>query len=69
MHKMISVLCRNGIAYCKKLLYHQYEAMIMKNHKIVNGELLQTNKKWSHLKQSQRIWIADITKKSHEKYI
>lgn len=41
----------------------------MKNHKIVNGRLLQTNKKWSHLKRSQRTWIADITKKSHEKYI
>ena len=41
----------------------------MKNHKIVNGRLLQTNKKWSHLKQSQRTWIAGITKKLHEKYI
>ena len=41
----------------------------MKNHKIVNGRLLQTNKKWSHLKRSQRTWIADITKKAHEKYI
>ena len=26
----------------------------MKNHKMVNGKLLQTNKKYSHLKQSQR---------------
>ena len=26
----------------------------MKNHKMVNGKLLQTNKKYSHLKQSQQ---------------
>ena len=41
----------------------------MKNHKLVNDVLLQTNKKWSHLKQSQKIWISDVTKKAHEKYI
>lgn len=30
---------------------------------------MQTNKKWSHLKQSQKIWISEITKKSYENYI
>ena len=34
----------------------------MKNHKMIGSRLLQTNKKWSHLKQSQRTWIFDVTK-------
>lgn len=29
----------------------------MKNHKKVNGKLLQTNKKFSHLKQAQKEFI------------
>ncbi|PFE87597.1 transposase, partial [Bacillus thuringiensis] len=31
----------------------------MKNHIKVNGKILQTNKKWSHLKQRQHIsnWL------------
>lgn len=41
----------------------------MKNHQIINGRRLQTNKKWSHLKQNQKIWISEITKKAHENYI
>jgi len=41
----------------------------MKNHIKVNGELLQTNKKWSALKQSQRDWIYELTRKSHRAYI
>ena len=41
----------------------------MKNHVRVGGKLLQTNKKWSHLKQKQRDWIANITKDEYEHYI
>ena len=41
----------------------------MKNHKYVNGQLLQTNKKWSHLKVKQRNWIYTITKQEYQKYI
>lgn len=41
----------------------------MKNHKIVNGKLLQTNKKWSHLKQRQRTWIYEVAKEEYIKYI
>ncbi|MED2645411.1 transposase, partial [Bacillus thuringiensis] len=26
----------------------------MKNHTMVNGKLLQTNKRWSHLRQKQK---------------
>jgi hypothetical protein len=40
-----------------------------KNHVKVNGTLLQTNKKWSHLKQRQRDWIYEITRNEHEKFI
>lgn len=32
----------------------------MKNHKRIDGQLLQTNKKWSHLKQSQKDWINQL---------
>ena len=40
-----------------------------KNHVRVNGTLLQTNKKWSHLKQKQRDWIYGITREAHKKFI
>ena len=40
-----------------------------KNHVRVNGTLLQTNKKWSHLKQKQRDWIYGTTRSEHEKFI
>ena len=30
----------------------------MKNHMRINGQLLQTNKKWSHLKEKQKNWIV-----------
>ena len=33
--------------------------MSMKNHRIVNGQLLQTNKKFSHLNQDQKNMIAE----------
>ena len=41
----------------------------MKNHKRVNGSLLQTNKKWSDLKQSQREWIYEVTRNAHTAYV
>jgi hypothetical protein len=41
----------------------------MKNHVRVNGQILQTNKKWSHLKQRQRLWIYDITTEEHSAYV
>ena len=41
----------------------------MKNHIIVGSRLLQTNKKWGHLKQSQQIWIFDVTKEEFAAYI
>jgi hypothetical protein len=40
-----------------------------KNHIRVNGDLLQTNKKWSHLKQKQRDWIYEAVRTEHKKYI
>jgi hypothetical protein len=41
----------------------------MKNHIMVGSKLLQTNKEWSHLKQSQRIWIFDAAKEEVAAYI
>lgn len=41
----------------------------MKNHAFVDGELLQTNKKWSALKQSQREWIHSIVREEHAAYV
>lgn len=41
----------------------------MKNHIYQDGKLLQTNKKWSHLKQSQRSWIQEMTREEHASYI
>ena len=35
----------------------------------MNGTLLQTNKKWSQLKQKQRDWIYEITRSEHKNYI
>ena len=40
-----------------------------KNHVRVNGTLLQTNKKWSQLKQKQRDWIYEITRSEHKKFV
>src|SRR5690625_3113370 len=40
----------------------------MKNHIKVNGKLLQTNKRFSQLKQSQKEWIAtELFKLYHDK--
>ena len=41
----------------------------MKNHVWHDGQLLQTNKKWSALKQRQRTWIHEIAGKEHAAYI
>jgi hypothetical protein len=40
-----------------------------KNHVRVNGTLLQTNKKWSHLKQKQRDWIYEVVRTEYKKFI
>ncbi|MCT1903517.1 hypothetical protein [Oceanobacillus sojae] len=40
----------------------------MKNHIKVNGKLLQTNKRFSQLKQSQKAWIStELYKLYHDK--
>lgn len=40
----------------------------MKNHEKVNGKLLQTNKRFSHLKQGQKDFISNIFReKYHQK--
>ena len=41
----------------------------MKNHVKVDGKLLQTIKKWSHLKNSQKTWIFEIAKEEHAAYV
>jgi hypothetical protein len=41
----------------------------MKNHIIVGSRLLQTNKKWSHLKQRQQAWILSVTKEEFAVYV
>jgi hypothetical protein len=40
-----------------------------KNHVRVNGTLLQTNKKWSQLKQKQRDWIYGIIRSEHKRFV
>lgn len=40
-----------------------------KNHVRVNGTLLQTNKKWSQLKQKQRDWIYGIARSEHKRFL
>ncbi|MCL1986945.1 MAG: transposase [Firmicutes bacterium] len=42
---------------------------IGKNHILVNGIVLQTNKKWSQLKQRQVDWIYEITRAEHSNFI
>lgn len=41
----------------------------MKNHEMINGQLLQLNKKWSHLKQAQKAWIIDVAREEYAVYI
>jgi hypothetical protein len=40
-----------------------------KNHVKVNGTWLQTNKKWSQLKQKQRDWIYGIIKTEYKQFV
>lgn len=40
----------------------------MKNHELVNGRLLQTNKKYSALKESQKTRIAEWMYESYREY-
>ncbi|OQR53274.1 transposase [Bacillus sp. CDB3] len=41
----------------------------MKNHDRVNGQLLQTNKKWSHLKQNQKDLTAEWLQEEYRSFI
>ncbi|MCP3764375.1 transposase [Domibacillus sp. A3M-37] len=41
----------------------------MKNHKRVNGKLLQTRKKWSHLKVSQKEWISGLLREQFVSFL
>ncbi|CUB57915.1 hypothetical protein BN2127_JRS10_04316 [Bacillus subtilis] len=41
----------------------------MKNHVKVNDKLLQTNKKWSHLRQKQKERIADWLRTEHHVFV
>ena len=58
--KLLSVNFENRIGIVKKA---------GKNHVKVNGTLLQTNKKWSQLKQKQREWIYELVRTEHKKFI
>jgi dephospho-CoA kinase len=40
-----------------------------KKHVKKNGKVLQTNKKWSHLKSGQREWIFEQVRILHQKYL
>ena len=40
----------------------------MKNHKLINGQLLQMNKKFSHLKQAQKEKIAEWLYEAYRRY-
>lgn len=41
----------------------------MKNHIRVDGQLLQTNKKWSHLKQKQKEWILQLARQEYDSFV
>ena len=41
----------------------------MKNHLHVNGQLLQTNKKWSHLKEKQKAWIMETARQEYDRFV
>ena len=41
----------------------------MKNHIRVNGQLLQTNKKWSHLKEKQQNWVMETAKREYDHFV
>jgi hypothetical protein len=35
----------------------------------VDGQLLQTNKKWSHLKEKQKTWMLETAKKEYDRFV
>ena len=41
----------------------------MKNHIHINGQLLQTNKKWSHLKEKQKTWIMETARREYDRFV
>ena len=41
----------------------------MKNHMRINGQLLQMNKKWSHLKEKQKNWIMEIARQEYDCFV
>ncbi|MDR4987052.1 MULTISPECIES: transposase [Bacillus cereus group] len=41
----------------------------MKNHIKVNGKILQTNKKWSHLKQKQKEHISNRLRREYTQFV
>ena len=41
----------------------------MKNHMRINGQLLQTNKKWSHLKEKQKNWIMETARQEYDRFV
>ena len=41
----------------------------MKNHIRINGQLLQTNKKWSHLKEKQKTWIMETARREYDRFV
>ena len=41
----------------------------MKNHIRINGQLLQTNKKWNHLKAKQKAWIMETAKREYDHFV
>lgn len=38
----------------------------MKNHEYRNGRIIQTNKKFSHLKQKQKEWISNLLREKYQ---
>ena len=42
---------------------------MLKNHIRINGQLLQTNKKWSHLKARQKAWIMETAKCEYDHFV
>ena len=41
----------------------------MRNHRWVDGCLLQTNKKWSHLKEKQKMWIMETARREYDRFV
>ncbi|MBE5109037.1 transposase [Bacillus thuringiensis] len=41
----------------------------MKNHIKVNGKILQTNKKWLHLKQKQKEYISNTLRREYTQFV